>query len=198
MTGDDLVVAALLLRVDLIAADRERRPARPHRPAPQRHRRRLHPVGFDAHATNEPNHLSPSVCIDSGSLASQRLGSCSCSGHMILSTVLVAISAQERPQVLRILRVLMGHATARAGCVGLSVSQDLTNPEALTISERWATRDDLDEHVRSAEYRLLLAVIDLSVIPPEISFDELEHLGGLDLVQALRTPEHTIRKDDRT
>jgi quinol monooxygenase YgiN len=117
---------------------------------------------------------------------------------MILSTVLVAISAQERPEVLRILRVLMGHATARAGCVGLSVSQDLTNPEALTISERWATRDDLDEHVRSAEYRLLLAVIDLSVTPPEISFDELEHLGGLDFVQALRTPEHTIRKDDRT
>jgi len=117
---------------------------------------------------------------------------------MILSTVVVAISAQERPEVLRILRVLMGHATARAGCVGLSVSQDLTNPEALTISERWATRDDLDEHVRSAEYRLLLAVIDLSVTPPEISFDQLEHLGGLDLVQALRTPGRTIRKDDRT
>ena len=117
---------------------------------------------------------------------------------MILSTVRVAISAQERPEVLRILRVLMGHATVRAGCVGLSVSQDLTNPGALTISERWATRDDLDEHVRSAEYRMLLAVIDLSVIPPEISFDELEHLGGLDFVQALRPPEHTIRKDDRT
>jgi len=116
---------------------------------------------------------------------------------MILSTVLVAISAHERPEVLRILRVLMGHATARAGCVGLSVSQDLTNPEALTISERWVTRNDLDEHVRSPEYRLLLAVIDLSMTPPEISFDELEHLGGLELVCALRTPEHKTRKDNR-
>ena len=37
-------------------------------------------------------------------------------------------------------------------------------------------------------YRLLLAVIDLSVTPPEISFDDLGHLGGLDLVQALRAP----------
>ena len=56
----------------------------------------------------------------------------------------------------------------------------------MTISDRWVTREDLDEHVRSDEYRLLLAVIDLSVTPPDISFDDLEHIGGLDLVQALR------------
>jgi quinol monooxygenase YgiN len=116
---------------------------------------------------------------------------------MILSTVRVAISARERPEVLRILRVLMGHATARAGCAGFSLSQDLGDPEALTITDRWVTRDDLDEHVRSAEYRLLLTVIDLSKTAPEISFDELEHLGGLELVCALRTPEHTTRKDNR-
>ena len=117
---------------------------------------------------------------------------------MILSTVRLAISPQGRPEVLRILRVFMGHTTARTGCAGFSVSQDLINLEAVTISERWVTREDLDEHVRSAEYRLLLAVIDLSERPPEISFDELEHLGDLDLVQALRAPEHTIRNDDST
>jgi quinol monooxygenase YgiN len=117
---------------------------------------------------------------------------------MILSTVRLAISAHDKPEVLRILRVFMGHATARAGCAGFSISEDLTNPEALTISDRWVTRDDLDEHVRAAEYRLLLAVIDLSVTQPDISFDELDHLGGLDLVQSLRAPLHTSRKDDRT
>jgi quinol monooxygenase YgiN len=117
---------------------------------------------------------------------------------MILSTVRVAIPAQERPEVLRMLRVLMGHATSRAGCAGFSLFQDLTNPEALTISDRWVARDDLDEYVRSAEYRLLLAVVDMSKTPPEITFDEVEHLGGLDVVQALRAPEHAIRKDDRT
>jgi quinol monooxygenase YgiN len=117
---------------------------------------------------------------------------------MILSTVRLAISPQERPEVLRILRVFMGHTTARTGCAGFSVSQDLTNREVITISDRWVTRDDLDNHVRSAEYRLLLAVIDLSVTPPEISFDELEHLGDLDLVQALRAPQHKIRDDDST
>jgi quinol monooxygenase YgiN len=116
---------------------------------------------------------------------------------MIVSTVRVAISAKERPEVLRILRVLMGHATARDGCAGFSLSQDLGDPDALTISDRWVTRDDFVEHVRSAAYRLLLAVIDLSETPPEISFDEVEHLGDLELVRLLRTRGCATRKDHR-
>ena len=87
----------------------------------------------------------------------------------------------------------MGHATAKSGCAGFSISQDVSDPETLTICEQWATQEDLDEHVRSADYRLLLAVVDLSVTPPDISFDVLQHIGGLDLVQALREPRHLIR-----
>jgi quinol monooxygenase YgiN len=105
---------------------------------------------------------------------------------MIMSTVRLAISEQHRFEVLRTLRVLMGHATAKFGCVGFSIAQDVSNPQTLTICEQWATREDLDEHVRSADYRLLLAVIDLSLTAPEISFDDLGHIGGLELVEALR------------
>lgn len=64
----------------------------------------------------------------------------------------------------------------------------MTDPESVTITERWVTRADFDEHVRSAEYRLLLAVIDLSASPPETSFDDLDPIGGLDVVTALRSP----------
>ena len=53
-------------------------------------------------------------------------------------------------------------------------------------------------HVQSAEYRLLLAVIDLSVTPPDISFDDMGHIGGLELVHSLRDPQHTRRKDNQT
>ena len=117
---------------------------------------------------------------------------------MILSTVRLAISARHKPEVLRTLRVLMGHTTARAGCAGFSLLQDVTNPETLTICDWWVTREDFETHVRSAEYRLLLAVIDLSVTPPDISFDELERIGGLDLVHTLRAPQSTIQKDNGT
>jgi len=114
---------------------------------------------------------------------------------MIISTVRVAIAAQHRPEVLRTLRVLMGHATAKSGCAGFSIAQDVCDPRTLTISGQWATREDLDDHVRSADYRLLLAVIDLSVTSPEISFDDLGHLGGLDLVRTVRTAPGAPQED---
>lgn len=115
---------------------------------------------------------------------------------MIMSTVRLAISERHRFEVLRTLRVLMGHATAKAGCAGFSIAQDVADPETLTICEQWTTREGLDAHVRSADYRLLLAVIDLSLTSPEISFDDLGHLGGLELVQALRRPRPTVRNGE--
>ena len=110
---------------------------------------------------------------------------------MIQSTVRLAISEAHKSEVLRTLRVLMGHATAQAGCMGFSVVQDVTDPKALTICDLWTSREDFDVYVRCAEYRLLLAVIDLSLTPPDISFDDLEHIGGLDLLQTLRAPQRT-------
>ena len=53
VAGDDLVVSALFLRVEEIAVDGERRPARPDRPAPHLDRRRCRPVGVDPHAAND-------------------------------------------------------------------------------------------------------------------------------------------------
>ena len=78
VAGDDLVFAALLLRVEEVAVDRERRPARSDRPAPQLDRRRLRPVGLDPHAANDAVAIrsakaGPFGSLESGSLTARRL-----------------------------------------------------------------------------------------------------------------------------
>jgi len=60
-------------------------------------------------------------------------------------------------------------------------------PNILTITERWPTRSDLCAHVRSADYKLLLAIIDLASAPPDIRFDQIEPVGGLDVVWEMRS-----------
>ena len=106
---------------------------------------------------------------------------------MLLSTVRLSVAERHRYDVLRMLRVLRGHTMAKAGCLAFHMSQDLIEAGVLTITECWATRDDLDAHIRSADYKLLLAVIDLAVLPPEIRFDVTTPIGGLDVVWALRS-----------
>jgi hypothetical protein len=53
VAGDDLFLATLLLRVEEIAGDRERRPARSDRPPPHLDERSRRPVGLDAQAVND-------------------------------------------------------------------------------------------------------------------------------------------------
>jgi quinol monooxygenase YgiN len=89
----------------------------------------------------------------------------------------------------------MGRATAKAGCARFSISQDLTSPGAVTVCDVWTTRDDFDAHIRSADYRFLLAVIELSLTPPDISFDDLDHIGGLELIQEIRMSQCSFTED---
>ena len=50
---------------------------------------------------------------------------------MILSTVRLAIPARDQHEVFRMLRVFLGHSTAKAGCASVAVFQDVTDPEAV-------------------------------------------------------------------
>jgi quinol monooxygenase YgiN len=112
---------------------------------------------------------------------------CCTTDDVLLSTVRISLTERNRPDVVRLLRILKGHAEAKAGCLEFHVSQDLTDADVLTITERWATRTDLDAHLRSADYKLLLAAIDLGTTPPEIQFDLTEPIGGLNVVSTVRS-----------
>lgn len=108
------------------------------------------------------------------------------STKVLLASVRLTVADRHRSDVLRTLRILRGRTTAKAGCLAFDVSEGL-DTKVLSITERWATRDDLDAHIRSADYKLLLAVIDLAAASPEIRFESAEALGGLDLVSAVRS-----------
>jgi len=110
---------------------------------------------------------------------------------VLLSTVRISVAERHRHDVLRMLRILQGRATARAGCLAFHVSQDVADPNMLTVAERWATKEALAAHVRSADYKLLLAVIDTAAAPPEICFDTTDRIGGLEVIRTMRSGQST-------
>jgi quinol monooxygenase YgiN len=114
---------------------------------------------------------------------------------VLLSTVRLSVAERHKRDVVRLLRILRGHATAKADCLAFDVSQDLMDPSVVTITERWATRQALDAHVRSADYKLLLAVIDLGTAPPDIRFDVANPVGGLDVIWATRSGQPAEQVD---
>jgi quinol monooxygenase YgiN len=111
---------------------------------------------------------------------------------VILGTLRVVIPRQRKEEALSTLRVVRAHARADAACLAYDVCQDVDDSKTLIVIERWATREDLDNHIRSPEYRAFLAVIDLASEPPQLSFDIVEHRGGLEMVEAARSSERGV------
>jgi quinol monooxygenase YgiN len=61
--------------------------------------------------------------------------------------------------------------------------QDIEDPNALTLVEEWESRTDLDKHIRSSEYKKVLAAMDLSDQPPEIKFNDILKTDGMELIE---------------
>ncbi len=105
---------------------------------------------------------------------------------MVVSTVKVLVVAQKRDEALQIVRSYIGPVCAQPGCISSRIYQDVNDPNTLTLFEEWKTREDLDRHLRSNDYRKILALMELSSEPPEIRFDSVSHLGGLGVIEEAR------------
>jgi quinol monooxygenase YgiN len=105
---------------------------------------------------------------------------------MIVCTLVLKFSGSDRPKVIASLIPLLGSTRAQPGCVTCSLLSDVEDPETLVLHEEWDSREQLDRHLASAEYRLILAAIDLSRDEPRIHFDTVAARAGLEIVEAVR------------
>ena len=92
----------------------------------------------------------------------------------------------RRDEILHALRWLVAPIRSRAGCAGCRILQDLDDENALVLVEEWSSRRDFVRHLRSDDYRRLLAVAEAAAEPPEIRFDHVVEQRGLDLVTEVR------------
>jgi quinol monooxygenase YgiN len=114
---------------------------------------------------------------------------------MIHFTARVTISERERPLVLDALRQLLEPTRVLPGCTCCDLLQDAQDPNRIALFERWEDEKSFTRHLRSRQFRAILAVVDLSVEQPDIRFDWVARVRGLDYIaQTLNTaiePEAT-------
>lgn len=104
----------------------------------------------------------------------------------VLACVQVVVGPEKRADVLKTLRALMGPTQFEHGCVSCRLYQDADNENVLTYVERWQRKEDMEQHMRSDQYRKLLAVIDESSEPPEIRFDTISDTKGIEAIWTAR------------
>jgi quinol monooxygenase YgiN len=66
-------------------------------------------------------------------------------------------------------------------------SNDIEDENALWYVEEWQTEEDFQRHIQSSDYRMVLALMDLSVEPPELKFHNVAETFGIDYLTRVRS-----------
>jgi quinol monooxygenase YgiN len=110
---------------------------------------------------------------------------------MIIGTVRILPPPDRHDAVLEVLRSVQGRLRAQPGCAACDVFDERGPEPAVVLLERWETEEALEEHLQSEAYRRIIAAIELSGAQPEIRFEHVAAVEGLELVERLRIPGAT-------
>ena len=73
------------------------------------------------------------------------------------------------------------------GCVSHSVFQDIENEYSLSLIQAWESRADLDDHLRSDRFTVLIGAKSLLSRAPDITMSEVARSSGWEAVEAARS-----------
>ena len=104
----------------------------------------------------------------------------------LLQVVLASKKRQE--EAFKILRLLTGPTRVQPGCLACCIFQQEPTQKQLRVCliEKWKTQEHLERHIRSEDFRKVLAVIDMASELPDIEFHTVSQTTGMELIQTLR------------
>jgi quinol monooxygenase YgiN len=63
----------------------------------------------------------------------------------------------------------------------------LNDPDAVLYVEEWQSRENLDHHIKSDPYRIILSLMELCSEPPQYKLNTISNSEGLETIEALRS-----------
>ncbi len=105
---------------------------------------------------------------------------------MINITIRMTIPSKRRSAVLEILSSIAERSRFESGCVACRIYQDVEVEPVIMLEQLWKSKEDLERHLRSEEFRKVLLVVEMSLEPPEIRFDEISRTTGMETIEKAR------------
>ena len=105
---------------------------------------------------------------------------------MILVTIKMKVSPEKCTELLQTIRALISSTRQEGGCISHSFYQDVQDENAFNLIEEWQTQDDLDNHLRSDNFGILLGAMNLLSEPPDIKLNAISYTAGIEAIDAIR------------
>ena len=108
---------------------------------------------------------------------------------MIIVRITMKTLMEKRTEMMQTLLSMIEPAGKENGCLSYDVFCDIEGKTVFNLIEEWETREDLDHHIRSERFSVLLGTRSLLAKPLEMKTHTVSHSEGVEVINALRGKE---------
>ena len=106
---------------------------------------------------------------------------------MIIIRITMNALKEKRTEVMQTLLSMIEPTENGRGCLSCRISRDIEDKNIFSLIEEWETREDLDDHIKSARFSVLLGTKSLLFEPPQIDIHTVSHSEGKEAIDAIRS-----------
>jgi quinol monooxygenase YgiN len=114
---------------------------------------------------------------------------------MIHATIRMTFPGRKANEAVKILGSVAERTRVQPGCISCRVYYDVKEEHVIMMEEVWKSQEDLDQHLRSADYRNVLLVVEMAAREPEIKFSAFSESSGVETIEKAISGE---RRGERT
>ena len=104
---------------------------------------------------------------------------------MIIAAIRMVIHPDKQSEFVKTVRGALEPMRYEPGCKSVRLYEDLVKENTFTFLEMWETEEDLQDHIRTEDFRMILQMMDMSSMEaPEIEFHKVEETSGMETIGA--------------
>jgi len=105
---------------------------------------------------------------------------------MIVVRITINVVSEKRKELVQTLLSMIEPTGKEPGCLSYDVFCDIEDKNRFILLEEWKTREDLDDHLRSHRFSVLLGSTPLLCEPPKTQIDTVSQSEGREAIDAAR------------
>jgi len=105
---------------------------------------------------------------------------------VIIVRIAMNVLPEKQKEVMQTLLSMVESTGREKGCLSHQVFRDIEEENVFNLIDEWETREDVDQHIRSAKFGVLLGTKSLLCEPPDVQIHTVSDSEGMAAVSAAR------------
>lgn len=99
---------------------------------------------------------------------------------MEIITLKIKIASEIYTSALKNINAIIAPTRVQPGCLDCCVYRGIYDTTSLLFVERWDNVEHMRRHIRSEDFKVILAMMELSQLEPEFSIQTVSKTKGID------------------